>query len=418
MRFLIFGLYFFVFVAKTGATGAAQIVMEKRAAVTISPVRLYADSSYAKATEVTFSEGELFEVFAESKNEHFDNTQNQTFKWFKVRSFDGKIGWIFGDNLAIVLPEPQVSYSIKRFFKKEVRFDNGFEKAVIWAASIEGHDENRDVSQLDYKEFYLVITNERGKCAILNYGNTSETVQKELQSIHFQDVTENNVDDIIIETSMLSKGRSCPERLLEIYSFKAGTLAKLFEERLTLAWESDTPSPAFSKMVEIDGETVRLAHVDYLACSKYTLGKITDAQNDPNERCLEYVTRSLRWDKTSKTLRPIYAESRSPLVGTVAQDVSLRETPSVFGALQRIIEPEEKFQIIKHFERLKVENGKKIVENWFFVKHESGSVGYVDAKFVVFKNTEYTHILQQYYTTPPLLKQLWQPKAQFVFLKK
>ncbi|NJN35107.1 MAG: hypothetical protein HC817_13475 [Saprospiraceae bacterium] len=119
MRFLLFELFFLIFSTRTSATGAAQIVMEKRAAVTISPIRLYSDSTYAKATEVTFTEGELFEVVAESKSEHFDNTQTQTFRWYKVRSFDGKIGWVFGDNLAVVLPEQQVEVSLKHFLKKK-----------------------------------------------------------------------------------------------------------------------------------------------------------------------------------------------------------------------------------------------------------------------------------------------------------
>ncbi|NJN35106.1 MAG: hypothetical protein HC817_13470 [Saprospiraceae bacterium] len=67
-----------------------------------------------------------------------------------------------------------------------MHFDNGFEKAVIWAASVEGHDENHDVSHLAYKEFYIVVTNERGKCAVLNYANTSETIQKNYKAFIFK----------------------------------------------------------------------------------------------------------------------------------------------------------------------------------------------------------------------------------------
>ena len=81
------GIFFlFVFFSSTlKADTASQIIMNRRAAVTVSPVRLFADSSYSQQTETTFTEGELFEVIGETTVEHFDNTQNQTFKWYKVK---------------------------------------------------------------------------------------------------------------------------------------------------------------------------------------------------------------------------------------------------------------------------------------------------------------------------------------------
>ena len=79
------------------ADTASQLILRKRAAVTVSPVRMYADSMYSKSTETVFTEGELFEIIGETTREHYDNTQNQTFKWFKVRSLTGATGWIFGE---------------------------------------------------------------------------------------------------------------------------------------------------------------------------------------------------------------------------------------------------------------------------------------------------------------------------------
>ncbi|NJN35105.1 MAG: hypothetical protein HC817_13465 [Saprospiraceae bacterium] len=113
------------------------------------------------------------------------------------------------------------------------------------------------------------------------------------------------------------------------------------------------------KKIEIDRETIRIAYIDFLPCQKYSLGTPTDSKNGQSERCLEYVTRSLMWDKNSKTIRPIYAESRTPVFATVEQDVTLKATPSVSGTLLRVINPSDKLQIIKHFDNLKMVMVKK-----------------------------------------------------------
>lgn len=399
------------------ADSVSQIILQKRAAVSVSNLRLYADSSYSKSTDIAFTEGEFFEVIGETVREHFDNWQNQTFKWYKVRSLSGQTGWIFGDNLAVVMPERFVDYALKPFYKKEARFDNGFEKSVVWMAAVDGHDDKHKGTAFlnpSYKEFYLVVTNERGKCSILNYANVNESVKKELQSVHFQDVTDNNIDEIIIETSSNPTGKSLNEHVLEIYSFKAGTLSKIFEERLTLTWEDDLPSPAFSKFVEIEGTTIRIACVDYVVCEKYGLGFPTDSRSKSQERCLEYATCSYVWDKANKVFKVLYKESRTAITAVPKQSIVLKKAPSASSSALSLIQPTDRIQVIKHFDDVVVEKGIKKVQNWLYVKHPSGALGYVAAHEVVFKNLEYTVLLKNYYEQTPLLKGDWKPEIAFV----
>ncbi len=125
------------------ADTVADVILQKRSAVTVSPVRLYADSSFSKTTDNTYTEGELFEILSETVKEHFDNTETQTFKWFKVRAMNGKVGWLFGDNLAVALNESALEKPMKPWNKKEYHFDNGFEKALIWFGGVEGHDKKK-----------------------------------------------------------------------------------------------------------------------------------------------------------------------------------------------------------------------------------------------------------------------------------
>jgi hypothetical protein len=412
---LLFLLIFaFVQTAKAG-DDAAKIILTKRAAVTLSPVRLYADSTYAASTETTFTEGELFEILGETAVEHFDNTQNQTFKWFKIKATNGTIGWLFGDNLAVVLAENTVEPSLRPYFKKSASFDNGFEKAIIWLADTEGHDvKTPPATNPNYREYYLVVTNERGHCVFLNYANVSETNKKSLQSVHFQDITENKVAEILLETTALPTGNALEEHVFEIYTFKSGALSKIFEERLTLTWEADVPAPSFSKFVEIEGSTIRVAYVDYVNCEKYSLNLPTDVRSKTQERCLEYVTYSFRWDKIGRAFKVLYPESRRTVQATTFETATLKTTPSLVSDAVILVTPADRLQVIKHFETLKVENGEKKMEIWLYVRHPAGVLGYILSRDINFKSTEHAPILKEYYQKPPVWKPNWHSSASFV----
>ncbi len=400
------------------ADTAAQIILQKKSAISVSPVRLYADSSFSKTTETTYTEGELFEIIAETVKEYPDNAQNQTFKWFKIKTLTGKIGWIFGDNLAVVLNESALDIQLKPFNKKEAHFDNGFENALIWFGTVEGHDEkNRDINP-SYKEFYLIITNDKGKSVSLNLSNINESGKKTLENIYFQDVTNNKIDDIIIQTHTLPSDKNLAERDLEIYTFKAGALSKIFEERLALTWEDDVPSPALSKFIDIEGSEIRVAYIDYVLCEKYSLGLPTDVRSKTMERCLQYVTYSFIWNNGKKAFEPFYKESRTPVSGIVIRKITLNKVPSVSSEKAATILADDKVLIIKHFDALKSEKGIKKVENWLYVKHLSGVYGYMNADDLVFKNVEHATVLKNYYSKTPLLKQDWKSDAPFVTVKK
>jgi hypothetical protein len=304
---------------------------------------------------------------------------------------------------------------LRPYFKKSANFDNGFEKATIWLANTNGHDvKTVPTTNPIYQEFYLVVTNERGFCVLLNYANVSETNKKSLQSLHFQDLTDNKINEILLETTAIPTGSTLEEHIFEIYSFKSGALAKLFEERLTLTWEADVPAPSFSKFVEIEGTTIRVAYVDYVNCDKSRLNLPTDTRSKTQERCLEYVTYSFRWDKIERIFRPLYAESRRTVQAVVTETTTLKKDPSVFSASATLVSPADRLQIIKHYEVLATENGEKKLDTWLYVRHPSGVSGYVRGRDLVFKNTEHATVLRDYYQKPPLWKPDWHSPVNFV----
>ena len=63
---------------------------------------LYPDSTFFAHSNIFYEEGTLFEVLKETRFEHEDEAQNQKFKWYQVKAPDDKIGWVYGDGLAVV----------------------------------------------------------------------------------------------------------------------------------------------------------------------------------------------------------------------------------------------------------------------------------------------------------------------------
>ena len=177
------------------------------------------------------------------------------------------------------------------------------------------------------------------------------------------------------------------------------------------------PSPALSKFVEIEGSTIRVAYLDFVDCSKYSMGLPTDIRSRTEERCLEYVTYSFVWDKTLRQFRELYKPSRRTAQATVSQPIAMKTMPAVSAVSHQQILPDDRVQVIKHYEKMKQENGKKSIETWFYVKHPSGVLGYVPANKIVFKNTEHAVLLKSFYEKTPLMKQDWHTTNHFVVIR-
>ncbi len=395
---------------------ATDVIFQSKSATALNKVSLYTDSSFSHQTNTFFREGELFEVLSESKLEHEDDAQNQKFKWYKVRTQNNQEGWIFGDGIALIVPDHEITPHLRSFHKQRFEFDNGFEKSVMWIASIEGHDNFHEEDYLNptYKEFYIVITNERGRSVHVNFGGISAMGKSELRDFQLTDVTGDSVPDFIVENSSYPVSSNVENRSIEIYSIQAGTIGKIFEERMTLSYDDDLPSPALYKYVEIDKQTIRVAYVDYVNCKSFSLPFKYDLRSKTQERCLEYVTYTYTWDKRKKVYSPLYEESRACVKASPTRSVYLKEKPSLSAQQLQMLNTTDVLKVIKHFEKFVLQNGKKKQELYFYVQNEKGDYGYVDAHSVRITNVEHGALLYNYYQNPPLSKTDWNVKGDFL----
>lgn len=387
-----------------------------RMGTAITELTLYTDSSHLKPSNVYFKEGQLFEVIAESQLEHEDNAQNQKFKWFKVQTAEGHEGWVFGDAMAVISPDERVEALFKPYHKKKKRFNNGFEVSRVWVASIDGRDNfhAQDFMNPIYSEQYLVITNEQGKSVHIKCGGVSARGETQIKEFEFKDLTGDHVSEMILLSSSISQESAVENRNISIYSFQAGTLEKVFDERMTLSYSESEPSPALYKHVELDEQSVRVEYVDYVKCAAYSLPFKFDVKNSKRERCLEYVTYTYIWDDRVNQFRVLYEESRSsPIAGVKTVGLALQKEPKLSAARGAIIDPEQPIEVIKHFEKFVLERGKKKLECYLYVHVGAGQYGYLPAKFVGFVESEHAQLLNAYYADTPIARSEWKSEDKF-----
>ncbi len=395
-----------------------ELIFESKAATALNTVTLFSDTSLTKHSNIVYQQGALFEVLAESHLEHEDASQNQKFKWYQVKTADGKTGWVFGDAVAVIMAEQHIDPAISSYHKKRFMFNNGFEKAVMWIAELKGRDNFHDQDYLNplYKEYYLMVTNEEGQSVQINFAGESATGKSGLHAFQMTDLSGDKIPEFIFQKNNWPTGSNIENRDLLIYSFQAGTLLKVFEERLTLQYDGKLTSPALYKSVEIEGSGIRVEYVDYLSCSDYSQGLDTDVQSGGSERCMEYVTYSYEWDDRSNSYYQIYEESRTPVSASLRfNGIYLKENPKMTGTNIRIIQRTESLKVVKHHEVFaKNSAGKKVMDNYLYVVLPSGEKGYVSADKVVFANTDHATVLLEYYYESPLHKSEWKSSESFV----
>jgi hypothetical protein len=401
------------------SNASTDLIFTSRVATTLSGVNIYPDSTFEIQSNGSFKVGELVEVIGETEMEHEDASQNQKFKWFKVRSLKGKEGWVFGDGIAVVIPDSKIELKLKEFHKKKYHFNNGFEKSVIWIAGIEGRDNfhGKDFLNPPYREYYIVITNEQGNCVFVNYSGDNTRGQMQLRHILLSDTTGDEIPELLLQTSSFSTDVSFENRIFEIYSFQSGDLSRIFEERMSLSYSANVFAPSLFKYIEVDNEIVRVAYVDYIPCTDYKQQNDFGNYNKQKERCMEYVTYTYGWNERTKQYRMIYEESHTtPVVRSKKDLVVVKDEPSIIGKRVTTANQSDRIEVIKQHARTVLENGVKKTDLYFYVKLKDGTNGYIEADGVGFIDIEHAELLNYYYKSSSPDMSDWKKNKHFLHI--
>lgn len=414
-------LWVLIFSLSTMTGWASDLVFKSRVGTALNGVTMYPDSSYFNQPLQRFAEGTLFKIVEETALEHLDDSQNQKFKWFKVKSQTGKTGWIYGDGLAVVMPPDKISSKLKDFHKQKISLDNGFENSVLWIAFIEGRDNLHDNDFLNptYHEYYVVLTNEHGKSAHINYESQSAMGRKEVKRFEVLDLTNDGIVEFLLQSKSYSSSSDLENRVLEIFSLQSGTLLKVLNERMTLTYDDDLISPAMFKSIEVSEQSIRVEYVDFLKCKRFSLPFDFDKKSQTQERCLEFVTYTYAWDTRKKRFVQFYKKNKSPLKGIVRRSkIFLMSETSFLSDKIEELKPNQPFIVIKHFEKIYKSNGVKKIAPYLYVQSSTGKRGYIRGKSVQFLNTEHAKILKDYYNKPPLSKTDLKTNKEFLRIEK
>ena len=416
MKFKFFWLILFLTSSFVGKS--SDLIFKNRVASVLNTVTLYPDSSYFTSSNIHFSEGTLLTVLGETVLQHLDDAQNQKFKWYQVRTSSGQEGWVFGDGIAVIMEDKKVNPLLRDFHKKKISLNNGFEKSVIWTAAVEGRDNlhENDLLNSTYHEYYIVITNEHGQSVHIDYEGQSAMGRKEIQLFQMKDLSGDGISEFLLQTKSYSASSDLENRVFEVFSIQSGSLKKVFNERMTLTYDDDLISPAMFKNINVNGQSIRVEYVDYISCDRFSLDYSFDRKSQTQERCIEFVTYTYAWDTRKKRFEIFYKKNKTPLKGVVTQSkIFLKSETSFLSKKIEELQPHVPFLVIKHFEKIFMQNGKKKIAPYLYVQSANGNRGYIRGKNVRFLNTEHAAILNDFYKKPPLSKT--ELKTNRTFLK-
>lgn len=410
--FLPLTIIFFVATALQGQT------IGEKLGIALQTQWIYKDSSFSKPSNVQLREGETFTVIAETNQEFENADQNQTFKWFQINTIAGNKGFVFGDAVAISAEPGNFPPVFHSWFQRPVAFAPPFSEAIIFPASVEGHDlsQNHQLFQPEYKEYYLVIANKSGFGVSVLCGSVNQYGDQLPIRITLKDITLDNIQDLIIETQSTVPGQAIRDRNIEIWSFLSKSFQKIYEDKLSLGLGQELPAPSLYKHVYITPGKIRIAFLDYPLCNASIHRNLPDLPQN-GSRCVQYVTDTQVWDNRSKSFKSLYGESKTaPLAHITQFGVALLAAPKNTAARIRPLIKKEKLELIQQIESFVTFGNTTYPDFWWLVRTNNGELGYVPSYMTQFDSSiELSSLLNKFYNLPPMSLKDWKMSETSVF---
>lgn len=375
-------------------------INNQKVAIAIGVSSLHSDTALHLQTNTIIEDGTIVEILATSKTLHFDKDEKQKFYWYKVRTPQKQEGWVFGDALATFAMPSSLDTLTMPFLLQRKNFSAAFSDALMWYAAIKGVDIKGSQTS-EYFEQYLVITNQQANSVALYLSGKGIEGEQRLRSLVLQDLTHDNLPEVVIEKSIYEAENNQDKRSVEAYMFNSAGWSKVFDAALNLYLPDGTLSPALYKVIEVENGLIRSSFIDFLA---------TDT---PDTYRLAYVTTAYDWDATSTQFKPFYGESRVPVDAFSKYYYVLYEKPNIISRVIANTQPDEKLTISRLFMPNANKNAKEV---WLEVENKYGDKGLMPAYQLYLGDAEHAVVLHDYFNHPPEKLSDWKSEESFFYV--
>lgn len=394
---------------------ASSQTIGAHSAVSLNKFTLHKEATFTAHSNIVINENTLLEIISISDELAYDNYENQKFHWYKVRTLDGKEGYVFGDNIAIIekLDEGSKFYNLHNSKKS---FAPNYQNAHIWIASLKGMDAE-DHGSAAYEETYLVITNNFGHCSFIRLANVRSEGEIKTDFIEFKDITSDGFEDVVLQTSAKTIERNFPTKYLEIFSFQSKELESVLEERLTVETYPSKTAPTLIKHFEIEEDLLRVSYIDFVDCENYCCQEGLKNSESNVAACLEHVTYSYAWNRLKNKFELFYEKtSIAPTAIPNKKIVYLFPAPGLNQTVGRVFNT-ERVKVYQQIEKFYKYGQTETIEIFFLIETERGVKAWIKSKDLDFVDASHADLLNEYYSAPPFYSTDWKPTVQFVNLK-
>lgn len=389
--------------------------INSNSAVALNAFTLHSEASFTTHSNEVVKEKNLLTILEKSESLALNNYQNQEFHWYKIKTQDGREGYVFGDNIAILVDRSMKDlYSEHHLSKKNLA--SNYPSATTWIAELSGFDAPEYGGEA-YKELYMVFTNNFNRCEYIKLENIRSDGENKTEFLEFKDITGDGYEDVIRQTNSKSKEKDFNTKYLEIFSFQKGEMISVLEERISIETYPSKTAPRLSKYFDIEDKFLRVSYLDFVDCESYCCKqglKNTDANP---KSCMEQVTYSYNWNQSSGQFEIFYDKSKvPPHVMPTKPVIDIYPAPGLNQSVGKV-QKGQKVKVFQQIEKYYKYSGTTSIEIYFLIETQGGKKGYIKAKEVEFVEIDHAAILNEYYQQPPFYSSNWAPKVLFVNLR-
>ena len=359
-------------------------IKSHRVGIALSNTSTFSDSSYTSATNGFFKEGSLLTIIQETVLEHEDDAQKQLFKWYRVKAGDGSTGWVFGDALLIKEKENLIPAALKPYLYRKFRFNSGFENSMIWFGSLVGRDNfGAQMMSNNYEESYLIITNEQARSVFIPIASISQFGESKILSFAIQELTGDQIPDFVLQNEVLDQ-QNRPQHFVQLYTFQAGTLRKVFEEKLNVNLESKA-----LKHLIFEKEMIRGFYFE-------------QENNHPKLYAFTYF-----WNQRNRRYEMLYPEAPFTIRAKVNKHgVRLLSKPDVYVQSKKALNTASELVIQKLVSKNWTERGRNFTKLFAETKLENGTIGYIPYEHLTLQDFDNPDWIKSNLLSRPITQQL------------